>query len=65
MLELRYGLNGEQPCTLDEVGRAFDVTRERIRQIENQSPEEAAGARRVAEAPRRRLSVHVNLVQRS
>ena len=37
MLELRYGLNGEHPCTLDEVGRAFNVTRERIRQIENQS----------------------------
>ncbi len=36
VLELRYGLNGEQPCTLDEVGRAFEVTRERIRQIENQ-----------------------------
>jgi RNA polymerase primary sigma factor len=33
---MRYGLNGEQPRTLDEVGRAFDVTRERIRQIENQ-----------------------------
>ena len=37
VLELRYGLNGEPPRTLDEVGRAFDVTRERIRQIENQS----------------------------
>ena len=37
VLELRYGLNGESPCTLDEVGRAFRVTRERIRQIENQS----------------------------
>ena len=37
VLELRYGLNGEAPCTLDEVGRAFNVTRERIRQIENQS----------------------------
>jgi RNA polymerase primary sigma factor len=37
VLELRYGLGGEQPCTLDEVGRAFNVTRERIRQIENQS----------------------------
>ena len=36
VLELRYGLNGEHPCTLDEVGRAFQVTRERIRQIENQ-----------------------------
>jgi RNA polymerase primary sigma factor len=36
VLELRYGLDGEQPRTLDEVGRAFNVTRERIRQIENQ-----------------------------
>src|ERR687897_535530 len=36
-LELRHGLNGEQPRTLDEVGRTFQVTRERIRQIENQS----------------------------
>jgi RNA polymerase primary sigma factor len=37
VLELRYGLGGEHPCTLDEVGRAFNVTRERIRQIENRS----------------------------
>jgi RNA polymerase primary sigma factor len=35
VLELRFGLNGEAPRTLDEVGRAFNVTRERIRQIEN------------------------------
>jgi RNA polymerase primary sigma factor len=37
VLELRYGLNGTAPLTLDEVGRTFNVTRERIRQIENQS----------------------------
>jgi RNA polymerase primary sigma factor len=37
ILELRYGLAGEQPRTLDEVGRTFNVTRERVRQIENQS----------------------------
>ncbi len=35
VLELRYGLNGQRPYTLEEVGRAFGVTRERIRQIEN------------------------------
>ncbi len=35
VIELRFGLLGEQPCTLEEVGRAFGVTRERIRQIEN------------------------------
>jgi RNA polymerase primary sigma factor len=34
VLELRYGLDGRRPHTLDEVGRAFDITRERVRQIE-------------------------------
>jgi RNA polymerase primary sigma factor len=34
VLEMRYGLTGAQPRTLEEVGRAFNVTRERIRQIE-------------------------------
>jgi RNA polymerase primary sigma factor len=37
VLELRYGLGDQQPRTLDEVGRTFNVTRERIRQIETQS----------------------------
>ena len=35
VIELRFGLLGHQPFTLEEVGRAFGVTRERIRQIEN------------------------------
>lgn len=34
ILEERFGLNGEKPKTLEEVGRIFEVTRERIRQIE-------------------------------
>ena len=34
VLELRFGLRGEEPRTLEEVGQAFGVTRERIRQIE-------------------------------
>jgi RNA polymerase primary sigma factor len=37
VLELRYGFNGEHSRTLDEIGHTFNVTRERIRQIENQS----------------------------
>ncbi len=37
VLEMRYGLSGERARTLDEVGKAFNVTRERVRQIENQS----------------------------
>jgi RNA polymerase primary sigma factor len=35
VIEMRFGLVGERPYTLEEVGRAFNVTRERIRQIEN------------------------------
>jgi RNA polymerase primary sigma factor len=35
VIELRYGLGGAEPLTLEEVGRTFGVTRERIRQIEN------------------------------
>ncbi|MCZ6661961.1 MAG: sigma-70 family RNA polymerase sigma factor [Actinobacteria bacterium] len=34
IIEMRYGLGGTDPATLDEVGRHFNVTRERIRQIE-------------------------------
>ena len=35
IIELRYGLHGNNPCTLEELGKIFGVTRERIRQIES------------------------------
>ncbi|MFC1919579.1 RNA polymerase sigma factor RpoD [Chloroflexota bacterium] len=34
ILQLRYGLEDQRPRTLEEVGKEFGVTRERIRQIE-------------------------------
>jgi RNA polymerase primary sigma factor len=34
ILSLRFGLRDDRPLTLDEVGRRFNLTRERIRQIE-------------------------------
>jgi len=34
VIELRYGLSGLEPLTLEDVGKTFGVTRERIRQIE-------------------------------
>jgi RNA polymerase primary sigma factor len=37
ILELRYGLGGQRPHTLEEVGRRFGVTRERVRQIETRT----------------------------
>jgi RNA polymerase primary sigma factor len=37
VLELRYGILGGRARTLEEVGRAFNITRERVRQIENRT----------------------------
>jgi RNA polymerase primary sigma factor len=37
VLEMRFGLTDGQPHTLEEVGQAFNVTRERIRQIESKA----------------------------
>jgi RNA polymerase primary sigma factor len=34
VIRMRFGLNDERARTLEEVGKEFDVTRERIRQIE-------------------------------
>jgi len=37
ILELRYGLEEQSPCTLKEVGEVFDLSKERIRQLQNQA----------------------------
>lgn len=37
VLQLRHGLTGQPPMTLDEIGKRFGVTRERIRQIEKKA----------------------------
>jgi len=44
ILELRYGLGGGQQHTLEEVGRRFGVTRERVRQIETRTLRRLAAA---------------------
>ncbi len=43
VIEMRYGLSGQKARTLEEVGRAFGVTRERIRQIENNTLKKLEG----------------------
>jgi RNA polymerase primary sigma factor len=43
VIEMRYGLSGGKARTLEEVGRAFGVTRERIRQIENNTLKKLEG----------------------
>ncbi|HXW58814.1 MAG TPA: sigma-70 family RNA polymerase sigma factor [Solirubrobacteraceae bacterium] len=37
VIEMRYGIVGGRSRTLEEVGRAFQITRERVRQIESQT----------------------------
>jgi len=34
IVQLRYGLDGHKPMTLEETGRALGLTRERVRQIQ-------------------------------
>ncbi|MFO8011563.1 MAG: sigma-70 family RNA polymerase sigma factor [Dehalococcoidia bacterium] len=40
VLEMRFGLHGRGPLTLKQIGQRFDVTRERIRQIESHALEQ-------------------------
>ena len=34
VLKFRYGIGLDHECTLDEIGQKFNITRERVRQIE-------------------------------
>ena len=59
VIEMRYGLRGHKARTLEEVGRAFGVTRERIRQIENNTLKKLEGlpeAQRLRDAHRRLMN---------
>jgi RNA polymerase primary sigma factor len=53
VLELRFGLSGEKPRTLEEVGTSLGVTRERVRQLESRALRELQ-----ATAPELRLYLH-------
>jgi RNA polymerase primary sigma factor len=47
VIELRFGLKGEHPRTLAEVSHRFDVSRERIRQIETKALEKIKAAQEI------------------
>lgn len=48
ILELRFGLDNEKPRTLEQIGREFGVTRERIRQIEAKALRQLRNVERLA-----------------
>ncbi len=58
VLELRFGLSGQQPLTLEEVGREFNLSRERIRQIEKEAIDRLRGMKL-----RQKLESFENLIQ--
>jgi RNA polymerase primary sigma factor len=37
IIQLRFGLDGEEPLTLEETGRMLGITRERVRQIQEKA----------------------------
>ena len=51
IIDARFGLNGRRPMTLEEVGREFGVTRERIRQLQNVALSKMRRALRKKEKP--------------
>jgi RNA polymerase primary sigma factor len=45
VIRMRFGLDGEEPRTLQEIGEAMDLSRERIRQIESRAKEKLRRSR--------------------
>ncbi|HEX3033965.1 MAG TPA: sigma factor-like helix-turn-helix DNA-binding protein, partial [Thermodesulfobacteriota bacterium] len=44
IIRMRFGIDQETTYTLDEIGKKFDLTRERIRQIEKRALEKLAAS---------------------
>ncbi len=65
IIRLRFGLGGERPLTLEEVGQHFDITRERVRQLQNMALQRMR--RQMANFERQRTSeeVHEENLERS
>jgi RNA polymerase sigma factor (sigma-70 family) len=56
VIELRYGLRDEAPRTLDQVGKMFSLTRERVRQIQNHAMKKLEVAARQTGRARHRVA---------
>lgn len=51
IIHARFGLNGKRPMNLEEIGRDFGLTRERIRQLQNKALEKMRRALRRKDNP--------------
>ncbi len=46
VIALRFGLNGEKPWTLEEIGKKYGLSRERVRQVEREAMTKLRGHKR-------------------
>jgi RNA polymerase primary sigma factor len=58
IIKLYFGIDQDNAYTLDEIGRKFKITRERVRQIKSKALNRLRSAQGVSTAPRRRVRVH-------
>jgi RNA polymerase primary sigma factor len=64
IIRLRFGLNGERPLTLEEVGEKFDITRERVRQLQNIALQKMRRSMASKETQRTREEIHEETIER-
>lgn len=64
IIRMRFGLKGERPMTLEEVGAAFDITRERVRQLQNIALVKMRKAMTNSERQRSAEEVHEEVLRR-
>lgn len=63
IIQLRFGLDGSHPLTLEEVGERFEITRERVRQIQNIALHKMRRAMTDNERQRTKEEIHQDTIQ--
>ncbi len=58
IIKMRFGLSGERPMTLEEVGEVFDITRERVRQLQNMALQKMRRIMSEKETQRTKEEIH-------
>jgi len=65
IIRLRFGLNGEKAKTLEEVGEMFEITRERVRQLQNMALTRMRKALMAKERQRSQEEIHEERLEAS
>ncbi len=65
IIRMRFGLTGDRPMTLEEVGQKFDITRERVRQLQNMALQKMRRIMAQKETQRSREEIHEENLERT